>query len=1460
LAQIQVDLVFPDGSKHAYGTDPRTTYSVVDAAAPFVVETNGIVQTDTSVCTAGSWDVNVAVDGQSVTDVVTIIIVAFSHLELTVAPFPSYSGSSVDLRESLIPYGVASLGFKVARVACTAPAQYQQASFGVNLHLTNGVQKAIASQHTSLAITNYDADSTETRATESNRVLTATSPGSVVMTATFVSVQASMPVAIDDTAVTISSFTGLSMVVDGAVKTTLTGDFGKTAALRVGVIYSDGRQYPTNSNDYLNDVFTFASAVSAAIAVEPETGSVELVNNFQGPVALSVSTCADNGEQHPSGGSVDVSANLKPVALGDVDLGSESNAPVAPQTIGSKFTLKARVNTGGVAIGAIGVRLMFDPTKLVPVSGSVQHTIPLSDGSVDFQATTSTDGDELIVVATIQDSQVAGGTNGVEIFEVEFEMLADGLTAITGVTEQLLDGTLASNEIIAASRDAPVAFIAGNIKVQIGSARRKQRRQRRDRQLSAKQDDGVANKQRAHIAAAADRARRQNRRADDEVRGDANCDGTFDLKDSLRILQYLVSSEGDATRTLVEECQAARGATGSEFTFLDSDKNGLVEGLDSTYLSSVYLGVFSFWSISTVTNGAICNFQVSIAAEGVGGAAPRVGTTFFAHISHTSAWSADFGSALSASDGFVTANGESSALVQAAATGTPGTFVFVLNAGVAFDVEDLGVSIVQVTSAEILAGSPKTWKFFDTIVPTDATAQVTSPVTYTAEDLGANLPMAKPAGFNNFALIAPVAFPRDCGTTSVTSTPTTTPTQSTTTTTTTTTGTFTTITTTTTTTITTTSTRPELCSAEQAASFKEVGVITYKIDARSWTAQELNEVGITTVDAANAKIAAAKSRLISRTAVLGAEDQNNPTTDDGDVVICAVVELGSIIVRLFSDCSFCEDTLQSSSEALEESVLADQFAVNLTVSPDKLVLVAGDYDHGQNVTIVPGPAASLADDEASMGLYGGVGAVGLLVLIMAAAVLVHRNKTLDAHKRVMSKDGGNLWQAEQRNATSKFVNDAAFEDFAFQDGQLSHSPKRKQGGGGLSAYQTPSHGRRPSVAAKDDALAMNQSPADSVGYISVNSPQNMASPTSHFYPKGNSFHAQPTLLAPVTARKPSITMQMPFAGIAEDAEGLENPGYRAAMSPLKSPSAISSTGADFSYGATRASVRTAPVAVPRVSQSEHAFNNAIALELAGGLNRRPTLEPDDESDLMLGIANRPSLAWGSDDDDGQDEFAATAAILSNMDQNGNTAGGGGGGADYLDGNTLENKGTAAGRTDEFDDAADVLAQAAMKSDYNDLFAHFNTFDIDSNGTIPEAQLRAALNQPALVRICKQNNVNPQTLFSELSDKTHHVNVMDFLRATGGELIDVRDIESVQLEKLNTKLTKAKVKRRSTGGGEALDFGKLSALFRKIDVEGHGRIGRESMRSSLAAEKGLMQQVAPLGYVVLPLHQTLFCSG
>ena len=745
VGHISVALHFTDRIQSNLQHDFRCEFQASDNA-PFTVDTNGTIFAN-SEGAVGMGTVIVRFAGQNVTDTVTVEVTRFATIVLFAAPEPSYHSSDRSVRVN-----------QLSTIQCSSPTKYQQAKLHVVMHLHNGLERVLNDAFTTFRI----ASSTSAKhwLSEESRILTATQDGSAEIFVSFGGYEDPTPwavVATSSAPVTVSSLQSLELHAQNGKKiTTLSGAAGvPSAQLTLGLIWSDNRQYQSlftwNQPTELPGMIQFSSLLSEKLRVT-NTGAVTLLANHYEPVVLvATGSCKESADAKAF---VSIACNLKPTSTGDVDLGYLNGAPIPPKSVGAKFTVPIRVNTGNKKLAAFNIRIQFDPDMLEPVLSDVKHTVPANKGAVDLKSSISEAGDEIVLAAVIQKSNIRGTTNGVSIAEVTFVAKSAGETGLTGIAVQLLDDTPGDPQQIGT---AGTPFIAGAITLSIaaGSGNRPYQPSRRSRRSSTLSVTRVEQTQKRSLAILhRSRAQHRTRRAA-LARADANCDGKLSLEDPIRINDYIASRNGGfetalgrKIKTKTEMCQRQLELAASDTIFLDPDANQVVEGIDATYLLDIMVQNFYFFDIiTTIATGPRCNFHVAVQLTNELGFAPRAGTRLLIDIGHGAANSA-MSTQLAASNQFLTANKGTDnhlfgGLIEATpSSSTPGLFevsidIHGVDAGV------VGVSIVQVAT-EDMAISPR-WKFF---AGPEADPIFAGSLTYAASTLNIDSDISRVSGYN----------------------------------------------------------------------------------------------------------------------------------------------------------------------------------------------------------------------------------------------------------------------------------------------------------------------------------------------------------------------------------------------------------------------------------------------------------------------------------------------------------------------------------------------------------------------------------------------------------------------------------------------------------------------------------------------------------------------------------------
>jgi hypothetical protein len=728
-ATIAVSLRFPDGVVKANRErDARVVFTVPDTA-PFTVSNVGAV---TALSNAvGTANVIVSFQGQNVTASVKVEVARYRFLEVTAVPEPSYPGSgAVDAR-------------RLAPLTCTDPTMYQQARVNVQMHLTNGATKLLEAQYTSLAVESTSGDDSPAIDANADRVLTPNGPGAVKIIAHFVTVEsANLTVTVNDKAIDLKSIDAVTIRQGTSTITTLRGEKAvATAQLAVAATFADGRRYTTmvakDGTPALPGLLWFRSDTPDAASVNNNRGTITLEDNHDAAVVFNVDTCTARGtEDAKVSKTASLFCNLDPVKTGDVDLGDQTGTPLKATKPGELLEVPVRVNTGGKRLQFFNLKIQYNSKQLEFVELTPQ--IASKDGDLQHKAAVSEDGDEgeVTYVGTISNSKVVGSSTGAELATVTFKVLAQEQTSTTasvslaGSVVQLLDDTLGAPEVIGTEN---AEFEAGDVTVLVDDGRRRFKQRRRQRSVRASSLPAKY--------------------------GDANCDGKFDGKDPVFILNFVgTAAEADTgiptelgkiVQADLSKCRGDRGLAADDATFMDSDGDASVGTPDLLYLLDILAGNFYFMAVDVTssTEGA-CQFGVSVALSNSLGESPKAGTRILLDFTYTED---AFGfealdQAIRDSTKLVTTDKGDNALhggLLSATASAGGTFDFEFAEHGLSSFAGVGLSLIQIGSGKVVSGTQ--WTFF--------AGSNASPLferqslTYSAASLQTTFPLEMPAGF-----------------------------------------------------------------------------------------------------------------------------------------------------------------------------------------------------------------------------------------------------------------------------------------------------------------------------------------------------------------------------------------------------------------------------------------------------------------------------------------------------------------------------------------------------------------------------------------------------------------------------------------------------------------------------------------------------------------------------------------
>ena len=634
---VQVLLEYADGSQADATADPRTMIAVDGDALVLKrsAETGSVTVGTLANSTVGFTTVNVSFAHLDLAPIAVVEIVVAEQLDVRLAPYPEFPGSSAYTVTKLSPIADTSV--------------YQQAVAVSTLQVSGSVGSvdvsgdAIIAVNASLSVAN------------GARLVTVAEPGasSGLVTSSLCGISA-------ETAVVISQRPVYVTDIDTAtLPSTLSGTVNSKAQIFVGVTLEDGTQL---TSDVLTPRlrtnlpllrFTGPTNGDSSVAVNSGTGELTLLANSLGSVVVTIEVRVGSNVTR----DVVFAVNLSPV-VGDFDIGSTSGpAGGSVRTAGNTVQLSVRVNTGTAVVAAVDVTLRYNASLLVAVSAT--------QGS-DWVGGTflSTLNDP---VGEISFGGLSNGLRGTEtVVVLEFQVVS-GLSspAVTYITGTVNTLSRANQQGVGDS--TPRAIVAGAVGLRLQPANRRRRssssssssnesstsvqtteemiapwpaanphamgaaelalqslwlRQQRQqvkqerRFVSPMAFFGDTPAAAAAAAAAAQelvlpgqvRAFDRTRRATcpQRVRGDTNLDCTFDLNDVLFMQEYFVSLSDpggpiDVTQEQLDE--------------MDADMSGKADTLDALYLLRVNFRHLRFVGLprfSREIDGATCRYRLGI--------------------------------------------------------------------------------------------------------------------------------------------------------------------------------------------------------------------------------------------------------------------------------------------------------------------------------------------------------------------------------------------------------------------------------------------------------------------------------------------------------------------------------------------------------------------------------------------------------------------------------------------------------------------------------------------------------------------------------------------------------------------------------------------------------------------------------------------------------------------------------
>ena len=559
--QLTVRVGFEFGDDRIVTTDDRTQYNVTQNAhlASMSTETPGLLVVNE--LASGSGNVTVEISFAGLKASVQVKVVSLSSVELSLHPFPSYTGSTGVAVTSIFP------------LACTGA--YQRAVPSAVALLSDGASVDITAEATFTSTNSYIL-----QVTTANHRIRGVRAGAAAIQASFgANSSAVYGIVVSDTPVSVAE---VHLETPFSAQSTFSSEVSTTKSLTARVVWSDGTQYlnavngPSASWAEPSLYLAFTSDVPSAVAVSGDGVATLLANHDQEVVLTASASCAGD---LPAAGTQSIAANLLP-ANGDVDLG----APYGPQfpsglSVGETFDVAVRIRADQ-ALKGYDIMLSFDDSVVhVATDDDCAMGSDWADawgcGVNNMGAT-----DEVLV----QGSSATGTSTGtLEVAVITFTVVGNGVSGITGYITEM---------IRASGADEATNLVAGEGEVVIGGGRRRQLasaplRQRRHRA------EGAALQRRRSLSQAGGACKGGS------YAGDTNGDCSFGIADIIFMQKHSLGMNLDAEND--------GPLTAWQLSQLDPTQRGGTDGIDITYLMSCKGGTYKFLEELSVeaANGAL---------------------------------------------------------------------------------------------------------------------------------------------------------------------------------------------------------------------------------------------------------------------------------------------------------------------------------------------------------------------------------------------------------------------------------------------------------------------------------------------------------------------------------------------------------------------------------------------------------------------------------------------------------------------------------------------------------------------------------------------------------------------------------------------------------------------------------------------------------------------------------------
>ncbi|EGD82877.1 hypothetical protein PTSG_03507 [Salpingoeca rosetta] len=633
-AELTVELEYPDRVVTAT-QDNRTLIDLSGAMGLVSLEEGGstglrLVANASKAGELGAGSVaviRVSFMHENVSATVSVTVVAGVGVRADANPYPAYSGSSgVSVRT-------------LHRLAGTTPAVYEALVVRAYLALSNGQEievstagalavrqesaqlfegGALVSDVSGQAVVDISRVTGSGSGTAQNHVSVGTSSaGRAVLNGTNTSgslvVQlrleyaSSVTSASQDLVVNVTREAAVVAALEGvsvAAGSTLRGSVGAETTVDMRAVLDSGRVLPTlfsGGQALYPGLVVFSSSDLSGASIGARSGVVRLEGNAADVVTLTATV--DDGRSGGSAvrGTVGVACNLDP-EVGDADIGSASGVAVGPLRVGETVTVPVRVNTGGAALGAYELAVMFDTTVLEFVSATASV-----NGLFDRNAQTA---GRVEFGGTVSGDSVSG--SALEVAELEFRVVGAGSSVLSGTVVTLSQPDVSGTAIGSGTERA---FIAGRVPFEATSTRRRRSSSSGSGSGSGKQGAllGATAVDEA-VEAHAEARRRMRRNTGAPQRGDTNGDGVFGVSDVRFVLTYLVEKELKFVSARGQAVLALHASKPYTYDELDADLNTERNEDDAAFLNRVNFGLLRFVTgvgVQAVSSGTACELEVS---------------------------------------------------------------------------------------------------------------------------------------------------------------------------------------------------------------------------------------------------------------------------------------------------------------------------------------------------------------------------------------------------------------------------------------------------------------------------------------------------------------------------------------------------------------------------------------------------------------------------------------------------------------------------------------------------------------------------------------------------------------------------------------------------------------------------------------------------------------------------------